>query len=417
MARRKTYQKPEPYEENGQWKIKYRNPVEQPDGSIRREQRTKCLGAVAEMNITVARKERDRFLQPINDVEPGVEHTRKTVAHLIKRWRQAIKPNLKYSTQCSYEWAFKRIEPAFNGSPIATIGKADVQAFLTDSTKSLSPESVRDLRARLRGLLSIAVEWDWVQQNPAVGRFRLPERVSRRPRIVLWPEQFWALVGHLRQPYRTIVILAVLAGLRRGELAALRWGDNRQPGKILVDEAVYWGNADEANNLPYWRLGTPKTPKSRREVAIGPIAQRAIDEWRSARWESKNRPMVRFAGPDDYMFAIRKNTPIDLHSAVQRHLEPAAIKAGVPPVSWHDLRHTYTTWGRLAGMKPEIMRDQLGHASVLMTLDVYSHVNQAEERVGEVAKVEQYAGEKPKAPEPEPTTASGKVLVFQRKVG
>jgi integrase len=266
-------------------------------------------------------------------------------------------------------------------------------------------------------MLSIAVEWGWLQQNPAVGRFRLPERVSKRPRIVLWPEQFWALVGHLRQPYQTIVILAVLGGLRRGELAALRWGDNRQPGKILVDEAVYWGNADEENNLPYWRLGTPKTPKSRREVAIGPIAQRAIDEWRSARWASKNRPMVRFAGPNDYMFAIRKNTPIDLHSAVERHLEPAAIKAGVPPVSWHDLRHTYTTWGRLAGMKPEIMRDQLGHASVLMTLDVYSHVNQSEERVGDVAKVEQYASEKPKAPAPEPAAKSGKVLVFQRKVG
>jgi len=73
------------------------------------------------------------------------------------------------------------------------------------------------------------------------------------------------------------------------------------------------------------------------------------------------------------MFAIRKNTPIDLHTAVGRHLEAAAEAAKVPVVSWHDLRHTYTTWGRLAGMKPEIMRDQLGHSSVLMTLDVYSH--------------------------------------------
>ena len=52
-----------------------------------------------------------------------------------------------------------------------------------------------------------------------------------------------------------------------------------------------------------------------------------------------------------------------------------------------------------------------------MTLDVYSHVNWAEEKVGEVAKVEQYASEKPKAPEPEPAAKSGKVLVFQRKVG
>ncbi len=414
MARRKTYQKPEPKEENGQWKIRYWAPQEQPDGSIRRVRTTKCLGPVAEMNITQARKERDRFLQPINDVVPGVEHSRKTMAHLIARWRQAVKPTLKYSTQISYEWAFKRIEPAFNGSAIATISRADVQAFLTSASQSLSPESVRDLRARLRGLLSVGVEWGWLEQNPAAGRLRLPERVPKRPRIVLWPEQFWALVEHLRQPYRAIVILAVLAGLRRGELAALRWGDNPEPGKLRVDESVYWGNADD-KDAPYWRVGTPKTPKSRREVAIGPIAQRAIDEWRSARWASTGQPMARFTGPNDFMFATRKNNPPDLHTAAERCIKPAAVAAGLPLVSWHDLRHTYTTWGRLAGVKPEIMRDQLGHASVLMTLDVYSHVNQTEERADEVAKVEEYATAKPKAPEPEPRSA--KVVEFRRRTG
>jgi integrase len=100
--------------------------------------------------------------------------------------------------------------------------------------------------------------------------------------------------------------------------------------------------------------------------------------------------MARFRERDDFMFAIR-NTPIDLHTAVGRHLKRAAEAAKVPVVAWHDLRHTYTTWGRLAGMKPEIMRDQLGHSSVLMTLDVYSHANQAKERAGEVAMIEEYA--------------------------
>ncbi|MBI3683760.1 MAG: site-specific integrase, partial [Acidobacteria bacterium] len=265
--------------------------------------------------------------------------------------------------------------------------KADVQCFLTDAAKKLSSESVRDLRARLRGLFSVAEEWGWIQHgmNPAAGRLRLPARKRKRPLIVLWPDQFWKLAGYLRQPYRTIVVLAVLAGLRRGELAALRNRDNPDPGKVLVDEAVYWGNADKENNLPYWRVDDPKTETSRREVAIGKVAQQAIDDWRAR---------AKFTSPNDYMFAIRANTPIDLHTAVKRHLKPAAAKAGVPVVSWHDLRHTYATWGRLAGMKPEIMRDQLGHSSVLMTLDVYSHVNQAEERTGAVAMIENYATQK-----------------------
>ena len=98
--------------------------------------------------------------------------------------------------------------------------------------------------------------------------------------------------------------------------------------------------------------------------------------------------MARFKGPDDFMFAIRTNTPIDLHTAVPRHIKPAALRIGIPAVSWHDLRHTYTTWGRRAGIKAETMRDQLGHSSVLMTLDVYSH---AQDRANEAEMIERYA--------------------------
>ena len=55
-------------------------------------------------------------------------------------------------------------------------------------------------------------------------------------------------------------------------------------------------------------------------------------------------------------------------------MKPACSRLGLPLVSWHDLRHTYTTWGRKAGVSAETMRDQLGHASVKTTLDIYSHL-------------------------------------------
>ena len=72
-----------------------------------------------------------------------------------------------------------------------------------------------------------------------------------------------------------------------------------------------------------------------------PWAQRAINEWRE---------QARFTGPDDFVFAVRKNKPVDLHNDIARHIKPAASKLGLPRIGWHDLRHTYTTWGRLAGM-------------------------------------------------------------------
>lgn len=173
-----------------------------------------------------------------------------------------------------------------------------------------------------------------------------------RARRLLSPAEFHNLVAALSQPYSTLVVLAVVAGLRRGELAALRWVDIL-PARITIDEAIYRG-----------KLDTPKTRKSAREVSIGPLTQRAIEDWRR---------VAKFTGSDDFVFGIRKNTPIDPHNAAARHIKPTAARLGLPAISWHDLRHTYATWGRRAGIKPETMRDQLGHSSVLMTLDVYSH--------------------------------------------
>ena len=369
MARRRRGQFPKPIEDRGLWKLKYWSYEAEPDGSIGRRKRTKVLGRVEEMTLTEARKEVFRFLEPINDVIEGSEHRQRTMAELIEAWTESIKPTLKLSTQLSYEWAFKRIKPTFSSAALSAIGRADVQAFLTDASKQLAGESVRDLRGRLSGLLTCAEDWGWIKTgaNPAKGRLRLPSRDHVRPNRVIWPEEFHRLVSALEQPYSTLVTLAVLGGLRRGELAALRWGANLKPGTLVINEAVYRG-----------KLGSPKTPKSRREVSIGPIAQGAVDDWRAN---------ARFTGPECFMFGIRTDTPIDLHNVIARDVKPACKSLGLPAVSWHDLRHTYTTWGRLAGMKAETMRDQLGHSSVLMTLDVYSH---AQDRSGEAAMIEQY---------------------------
>jgi len=108
MARRRRGQFPQPKKENGQWKIRYYTDQSQPDGSIRRVRKTKCLGKVNNMTLTEARKEAQRFVQPINDVEPSIEHDEKTLDDLVRSWRRDVRPNLKASTQSNYEWAFKR---------------------------------------------------------------------------------------------------------------------------------------------------------------------------------------------------------------------------------------------------------------------------------------------------------------------
>ncbi len=110
-----------------------------------------------------------------------------------------FKPALKLSTQRSYEWAFRRITPRFGKKALSLIGKAEVQSFLTASGQKLSGKSVRDLRCWLRALLSFAVEWQWIEVNPAAGRLRLPEPVPMRSKVILKPEDFWLLVDDLPQ--------------------------------------------------------------------------------------------------------------------------------------------------------------------------------------------------------------------------
>jgi len=370
MARRRRGQFPEPRKENNLWKIRYRTDQAQHDGTIRRVQRTKCLGPIGTMTLTQARKAAVEFLQPINDVEPGLEHADKTVNQLIARWRVSVMPTLKPSTQRSYEWAFQRIGPAFGRVPLAVIGKADVQRFLTVASRHLSPKSVRNLRCWLRALLTIAVEWDWIATNPAAGKVRLPEKLPVRDRRLLIPEQYFRLVPELVLPYSTVVTVAVLGGLRKGEIEALRWEDVLQ-GKLMVDETTYRGE-----------LGSPKSRRSRREVAIGEAVQAALEEWQS---------IAPFTAPRDFVFGIRTNSPIDLHNAVARHVKPVCRELGLPEVSWHDLRHTYTTWVRQAGVPPEVLQAQLGHADISTTLGIYSHAG--DDREHTAAQIEQFVAE------------------------
>lgn len=352
--RRRRGQNPKPYQERSRWKFKYRIDQAQADGSVRRVQKTKVLGRTDEMSFSEACREARKFITPIDELSPGVEHSERSMAELIQCWREAIAPNLKRSTRESYEWAFKRINPAFGPLRVSEIERTDVQLFLTDAGRTLAPESVHDLRARLRGLLSVAVEWGWIAANPAGGRLRLPKRRHVREKHILTSAQFLLLVSALPQPYSTVVCLAVLGGLRKGELEALRCKD-LQLNAVTVDEATYRGTLD-----------SPKTERSNRTVAIGPILRRVLDEWLR---------IAPFAGPSDFVFSVRTNSPINLKNAVERHIKPACRRLGIPVVSWHDLRHTYTTWGRRAGVRAESMRDQLGHSSVTTTLDIYSHVD------------------------------------------
>ena len=352
--RRRRGQNPKPYKENERWKFKYRIDQALADGQVRRAQKTKVLGRVDEMSFSEASREARRFVTPIDELKPGIEFSSRTVRDLIQKWRRTVGRTLRPSTQRSYEWAVKRIEPRFGNQPVSHVAKEDVEAFLIDAlTEGLSYESVETVKRRLKALFSLGVDWGWISVSPVRGRFHLGTPHKVRPKTILTRDQIEALLVQLQPPYDTLIKLAVFTGLRKGELAGLRWRDVRD-GFVIVSRTVVRGQE-----------GPAKSRYSEAQVPIGPRVQQVLTSWKL---------LTRFPSPDDFVFAVRTPTPVQMDRVLMKVLKPAGRRIGVEPLAWHDLRHTFCTLGRREGIAPEVMQRLMRHSDIRTTLEIYSHV-------------------------------------------
>jgi integrase len=338
----------------GSWKIWYRVDQLQTDGSIRRFQRTKALGRVSEMTASEARAAALRFVQPFNDRVVGVEFRGHTLEALAARWEQTVARTLRAETRRSYRWASARILARFGQIRVSEIGRGDIEAFLIDAkAEGLSTSAVATIQGRLKALFSCAVDWEWLAVSPVRGRFRLGTPQKVRPKTILSRAEIEALLDQLDPPYDAMVLLGVYAGLRKGEIGGLQWRDVRE-GEVLIRRAVIRG-----------QVGPAKTPGSETAAPIGPRTARALAAWRQK---------TRFPRPEDWVFASPKGGPVNLDGVAAKGLKPVGRKLGIEPLAWHDLRHTFVTLGRRAGIAPEVMQRLARHADVRTTLGVYSHL-------------------------------------------
>ncbi|MEO7803828.1 MAG: site-specific integrase [Actinomycetota bacterium] len=116
----------------------------------------------------------------------------------------------------------------------------------------------------------------------------------------------------------------------------------------------------------------PKTPRSRRSIALDPATVAALKTHKAQQGEERILLGLGKARGDDQVFATAEGNPIQPQS-VSQAFERLVKSAGVPRIRFHDLRHTYATLALASGMKPWDLSDRLGHSSVAFTLDVYRH--------------------------------------------
>ena len=170
-----------------------------------------------------------------------------------------------------------------------------------------------------------------------------------------------------KTPIGPLARMAVMTGMRRGELLGLRWRD--------VDMAAGVAHVQQTAQRidgTGWVFRQPKTRLSRRGVAFSPETVRMLSAHRKAQLAA--RLLAGSAWQDfDLVFSSALGTPLE-PGTIRRTWRRVLVTAGVGHVRWHDLRHAHATLMLASGVHPKVVSERLGHASVSITLDTYSHV-------------------------------------------
>jgi integrase len=225
------------------------------------------LGPVSEITRREARRLLHAHLDPVNQGQHRPEGTMLFSQFIEECFIPGVLPTLKYATQEIYSLLLRtHLIPRFSGHRLCDIARVEVQQYLLEKLKQgYAWETINNLRHLLSKVLGTAVNWDYIPNNPVRG-VKMPERTLKHPHRFLTAEEVQRLVAASSEPLRTIIILAVMTGLRIGEILVIRWGRiDLLRGTLLVAETCYKGH-----------FGTPKTRASRREVPLAPMVVREL---------------------------------------------------------------------------------------------------------------------------------------------
>ena len=333
------------------WVGRFREDAIAEDGTRLRRQRSVVLGPLRELSKREAQRLLSERLGAINQGRHKPELMAEFQRFVLERWEPNIYPTLRYSTVRNYRYLVRRhLLKFFGRMKLPEIGAVDVQMLLAEKSKHFAPKTVLSLRNLLSKVFGTAQRWGYLQTNPAKGT-QVPALMDTRERLTLTPQQVGALLSELGEPNRTMVLLAVLSGLRRGEIFGLRWKYvDFADGSILVAESSYEGHSSP-----------PKTRASRRKVFVDGVVLEAL---------ARLRP--RNTQPDDLVFHTERGTPLNPNNVRNRVLHPACERAGIPRVGWHNFRYTYSTWAEPTGESIKALQAQLGHTDSRLTLSVYT---------------------------------------------
>jgi integrase len=231
--------------------------------------------------------------------------------------------------------------------------------------RGLSPRTIRGVHAVLHHALHDAVRLRMIEWNPAQAADP-PSWRARSPVFAVWSnlELKEFLLASANDRDYAAYHLAAFTGLRRGELLGLRWSDLDLERAVLrvLQTVVLLGTSE-------LQIGPPKTNGSRRVVALDHQTVTVLTRHRRRAERLRGSPL----DVDGLVFSDRFGNPINPGTFSHRFRDNVK-SAGIRQIRFHDLRHTHATHALQAGIHPKVVSERLGHSSVGITLEIYSHV-------------------------------------------
>src|ERR687889_2680247 len=292
-----------------------------------------------------------------------------TVGAFIERWLEdSVRGSVRQSTYQRDESLCRvHIAPGLGKKRLKTLSPAEVQRFYRAKLDSgLSSATVHKLHVLLHKALKQAERWGLVPRNVADNVD--PPKVHKEEVRPLTDEQARKLLNMVQgDRLEALYVVAVQCGLRQGEILALRWED--------VDLAAHTVQVRHTITRDGGKhtVGPAKTAKGRRTVKLTRYATEALQEHLERQLAEIDKAGDKWQ-ENGLVFCTGKGTLFKPTNLRRRSLAPLLQRAGLPAITFHQLRHTAATILLLKNVNPKVVSEMLGHATIAITLDTYSHV-------------------------------------------
>jgi integrase len=296
--------------------------------------------------------------------------------YLTKEWLPAVKATIRPSTYNSYVQHVEcHIAPHIGSVKLMKLSGSQVNALYAklsesgkkDGKSGLSPMTIHHMHSCLHKACKDAVRWGHISRNPLDAADPPRKKGENAREMKTWTrEQLKAFLDsvagdRLSPLWHTIA----MTGMRRGEALGLRWSDvDLEKARLAVRRALIPISRDVV-------VSEPKTTKGRRVIALDPGTVEVLKA-QAARQLDEQNDWDHAWIETGLVFTKENGAALDPES-VSRYWRQAVKRSMLPPIRLHDLRHTHATLALQAGIHPKVVSERLGHATVSITLDTYSH--------------------------------------------